>query len=165
MSHRAILVSGLFASLFTTQIFAAEIKYDNYACYVSATHTIQHADGYLSGSFDGVLTIQGPESDPSYPMSAHCVGTFTVIGGEQEEKVAVSLLMQEGTSSLVSLPGKEIPQKSKELGDLCTVPGNLTALAVRASTRILALTRRPVQQTWGTAVIAGGVHTRSNKVL
>jgi len=85
MSHRAILVSGLFASLFTTQIFAAEIKYDNYACYVSATHTIQHADGYLSGSFDGVLTIQGPESDPFYPMSAHCVGTFTVIGGEQEE--------------------------------------------------------------------------------
>src|SRR6516165_5426456 len=71
--------------------------------------------------------------------------------------------MQEETRSLPSLLGREIRQRSKELCDLCTVRENSTALAVRASIKILALTRRPVRQTWGTAAIASGVHTRSNK--
>ena len=116
MSRRAFLASGLFAGLFTTQIFAAEVKYDNYACYAGANHVIQHADGYLSGSFDAVLMVQGPDHDPLYPMSAHCVGTFTIIGGEHEEN---------GSCQYVSAGGDKIFAVFARKGDPAKIEGTL----------------------------------------
>jgi hypothetical protein len=116
MSRRALLASGIFAGLLTTQIFAAEIKYDNYACYAGANHVIQHADGYMSGSFDAVLMVQGPERDPLYLMSAHCVGTFTIIGGEQEEN---------GSCQYVSARGDKIFAVFARKGDPTKVEGTL----------------------------------------
>jgi hypothetical protein len=116
MSRRALLVSGIFTGLFTTQIFAAEIKYDNYACYAGANHVIQHADGYMSGSFDAVLMVQGPERDPLYPMSAHCVGTFTIIGGQQEEN---------GSCQYVGVGGDKIFAVFARKGDPTKVEGTL----------------------------------------
>jgi hypothetical protein len=116
MSRRALLASSIFAGFFTTQISAAEIKYDNYACYAGANHVIQHADGYVSGSFDAVLMVQGPERDPLYLMSAHCVGTFTIIGGAQEEN---------GSCQYVSAGGDKIFAVFARKGDPTKVEGTL----------------------------------------
>jgi hypothetical protein len=85
MSQKVLLASSVLAGLFSTQLWSAEMKFDNRACYVAQTNLIRHADGFLSGSFDSILVIEGPEGDPFYLMSAHCVGTFTVVGGKPQE--------------------------------------------------------------------------------
>jgi hypothetical protein len=86
MSHKTLFLASMFAGIaFSTQGFTVEEKYDHQECWVATTHVIQHADGFLAGSFDTVIMIHGPENDPFYLMSGHCVGTFRVIDGQGEE--------------------------------------------------------------------------------
>ena len=90
MSKKALLASSLLAGLFSTPVSAAEFKVDeDVGCYSGPVHLIQHADGYLSGSFEIVnmrmLKYSGnsPVNMPTF-FSAHCVGVFTVVNGEPE---------------------------------------------------------------------------------
>ena len=52
MSYKTFLVCGAFAGLtLSTQVFAAEGKYDQQSCYGGPLHLIQHAEGVRSGSY------------------------------------------------------------------------------------------------------------------
>ena len=85
MSHEVLVAYSLFAGLaFCTQVCAAEGKYDNQSCYAGPAHVIQHADGIVSGSFDLTGMTRGIEGSPFDRMSAHCVGSFANISGEQD---------------------------------------------------------------------------------
>jgi hypothetical protein len=91
MSQKALLTSSLSAGLFSTQVWAVEFKVDeDVGCYVGQVHLIQHGDGYVSGSFDSVnmRMVKYSGNSPvnmATLVSAHCVGTFTVLNGEPEE--------------------------------------------------------------------------------
>ena len=88
MSKKALLLSGAFVALFSTPGFAAEVKYDSQGCYVGPGHLIQHADGFMAGSFDNV-TMRLPGQNGSPLLAEHCVGSFMVIGGEPEQLTGV----------------------------------------------------------------------------
>src|ERR1700730_17109806 len=82
-----ILISGAIAALLTTQLFAAEIKWDNEGCFSGPAHIIQHADGSLVGSGE-VANLRLTDKYGNPPWSGHCVGTFKIIGGQFEENGA-----------------------------------------------------------------------------
>ena len=82
MLRRTLMASSIFGGLaFSTQVFAAaEVNYDTLGCVVGPVHVIQHADGFMSGSFDLIDTHA--DNPREGVLVGHCVGTFTVIGGE-----------------------------------------------------------------------------------
>jgi hypothetical protein len=65
--------------------YAADYKLDQVSCYAGPAHLIQHADGIIAGSYDGTGMARGTEGTPTYMMSAHCVGAFTLINGDYNE--------------------------------------------------------------------------------
>jgi len=70
MSRMTLVFSGaLLASAFSTQVFAAEVKFDQQTCYTGPSHLIQHADGILSGSYAVIGTSPGTEGTPFRMMS------------------------------------------------------------------------------------------------
>jgi hypothetical protein len=89
MPHRTILISSVLTGLILSiPAFGADYKYDNQFCFVgTATHVIDHADGYKSGNFDVTGIRMGPEGDPFRAMAQHCVGQFTIINNEQEDNM------------------------------------------------------------------------------
>ncbi len=86
MSRMTLIFSGaLLASAFSTQVFAAEIKFDQQTCYVGPTHLIQHADGILSASYAVIGTSPGTEGTPFRMMSGQCLGAFSSVKNEYDE--------------------------------------------------------------------------------
>jgi len=68
MSQKALLVSAAFLAVLSTQVFGAERKYDTQGCYSSQNHVIEHAEGFVSGSFDAV-NMRLPDGSVAF-----CVG-------------------------------------------------------------------------------------------
>ena len=89
MSQTTILTSSLCAGLiFSMPALGADYKYDNQFCFVAkTTDVIAHADGFKAGNFKTTGIRMGAEGDPFRAMEQHCVGNFTVIGGQQEDNV------------------------------------------------------------------------------
>src|SRR6516162_2677916 len=86
MSHRVLLSCGMLAGLvFSTQVCAAEGKYDGISCYSGPSHVIQQGDGIVAGSYDATGMLPGKEGTPFYRMSGRCLGQFTVINGDYNE--------------------------------------------------------------------------------
>ena len=83
MSQQALLVYAAFLAVFSTQVFGAERKYDTQGCYSSQNHVIEHAEGFVSGSFDAV-NMRLPDQYGNPLLVSHCIGTFMVLGGEPE---------------------------------------------------------------------------------
>ena len=112
--YKTLLVSSVFAGLaFSTQVFAAEIKFDSQGCYASSasmSHLIQHADGFVSGSFENV-NMRLPDQYGNPMMSGHCVGTFTVISGEQELNGTCEFANAAGDKQFVAFARKGDPAK------------------------------------------------------
>jgi hypothetical protein len=115
MSYKTLFVSSVFAALtFSTQVFAAEIKFDGQGCYVGQVHLIQHADGFVSGSFDsGNMRLPDQYGNPL--VSGHCVGTFTVINGEAESN---------GSCEFADAAGDKYLGVFSRKGDPAKVEGN-----------------------------------------
>jgi hypothetical protein len=86
MSRMTLVFSGaLLASAFSTQVFAAEVKFDQQTCYTGPIHLIQHADGILSASYAVIGTSPGTEGTPFRMMSGRCLGAFSNVSGEYDE--------------------------------------------------------------------------------
>ena len=86
MSRIALVFSGaLLASAFSTQAFAAEVKFDQQTCYTGPAHLIQHADGMVSGSYAVIGTSPGTEGTPFRMMSGQCLGAFSDVSGQHDE--------------------------------------------------------------------------------
>jgi len=86
MSPIALVFSGaLLASAFSTQAFAAEVKFDQQTCYTGPAHLIQHADGMVSGSYAVIGTSPGTEGTPFRMMSGQCLGAFSDVSGQHDE--------------------------------------------------------------------------------
>jgi hypothetical protein len=116
MSYKTLLVSSVFAGLaFSTQVFAAEIKYDNQGCYVGQVHLIQHADGFVSGSFD-VGNMRLPDQYGNPMTSGHCVGTFMVISGEPEVNGTCEFADAAGDKQFLAFARKGDPAKVEGTG-------------------------------------------------
>ena len=76
------LLAGL---AFCTQFRAAEGKLDQTSCYSGPSHVLQHADGFVSGSYGGTGMAPGTEGTPFFMMSGRCVGSFTIVSGDYNE--------------------------------------------------------------------------------
>jgi hypothetical protein len=61
---------------------ATDFKFDQVSCYSGPAHLIQHADGMMAASYEGIGMAPGTEGTPFHMMSARCVGVFTLINGE-----------------------------------------------------------------------------------
>jgi hypothetical protein len=85
MSHRVLfgcMVAGL---AFSTQVFAAEGKFDMRSCYSGPSNVVQQGDGITAGSYDVTAMMPGQEGTPYYNMSGRCLGQFTIINGDYSE--------------------------------------------------------------------------------
>ena len=69
----------------STQVFAAEGKYDQQSCYGGPLHLIQHAEGVRSGSYVVVGMMNGAEGSPFQMISGRCVGAFSIVGGQLDD--------------------------------------------------------------------------------
>jgi len=86
MSHKVLAAYSLFAGLAVcTQVCAAEGKYDQQSCYSGPMHVLQHADGMIAGSYEGIGRMPGTEGTPFVLNSGRCLGSFTVINREVNE--------------------------------------------------------------------------------
>ena len=70
------MVAGL---AFSTQVFAAEGKFDMRSCYSGPSNVVQQGDGITAGSYDVTAMMPGQEGTPYYNMSGRCLGQFTII--------------------------------------------------------------------------------------
>ena len=60
MSRMTLVFSGaLLASAFSTQVFAAEVKFDQQSCFAGPIQLIEHTDGILSGSYAVIDAVDG----------------------------------------------------------------------------------------------------------
>ena len=89
MPQTTILTCSLCVGLiFSMPALGADFKYDNQFCFVAkTTDVIVHADGFKAGNFKTTGIRMGAEGDPFRAMEQHCVGNFTIIGGQQEDNV------------------------------------------------------------------------------
>ena len=86
MSQKVLAAYSLFAGLAVcTQVCAAEGKYDQQSCYSGPMHFLQHADGMIAGSYEGIGRMPGTQGTPFVLNSGRCLGSFTVIKGEVNE--------------------------------------------------------------------------------
>ncbi len=89
MSHKVRVASSLLAGLaFCMPVCAAEGKFDQQSCYSGSSHVLQHADGFVSGSYDATGVTPGKEGTPFFMLSGRCVGSFTVANGDYNESGA-----------------------------------------------------------------------------
>lgn len=110
MSKKTLLSSGIFVAFLSAQGFAAEVKYEHQGCYAGPVHLIQHADGFVAGSFD-IVNMRLPGQEGSPLLSQHCVGSFTVIGGEAESNGICEGVDPDGDKYLVTFARKGDPAK------------------------------------------------------
>ena len=85
MSNRVLfgcMVAGL---AFSTQVFAAEGKFDMRSCYSGPSNVVQQGDGITAGSYDVTAMMPGQEGTPYYNMAGRCLGQFTIINGDYSE--------------------------------------------------------------------------------
>jgi hypothetical protein len=113
MSQQALLVYAAFLAVFSTQVFGAERKYDTQGCYSSQNHVIEHAEGFVSGSFDAV-NMRLPDQYGNPLLVSHCIGTFMVLGGEPEIN---------GVCEYADAAGDKILQSFARKGDPAKVEG------------------------------------------
>ena len=64
---------------------ATDFKFDVQTCYAGPAHLIQHADGMMAGSYEGIGMPPGIEGTPFHMMSARCVGAFALTNGDWNE--------------------------------------------------------------------------------
>ncbi len=86
MPRTLLLVSSaLLTSAFSTQALAAEVKFDQQACYAGPGQLIQHADGIMSASYALAGMSPGTEGTPFHMMSGRCLGAFSLINGQIDD--------------------------------------------------------------------------------
>jgi hypothetical protein len=56
---RRVLWSILVGLSFSTQVFAAEGKYESVSCYAGPVHIILQSEGIVAGSYEGVGMVPG----------------------------------------------------------------------------------------------------------
>ena len=114
MSRMTLVFSGaLLASAFSTQVFAAEVKFDQQTCYTGPSHLIQHADGILSGSYAVIGTSPGTEGTPFRMMSGRCLGAFSNVSGEHDENGSCEFVDAAGDKYLILYSRKGDPAKAE----------------------------------------------------
>ena len=81
MPRTMLLVSSaLLASvLSTTEVLAAEGKFDWQSCYAGPARLIQHSDGIMSGSYSVIGMWPGAEGSPMHMLSGRCLGAFWLL--------------------------------------------------------------------------------------
>ena len=102
--------SALLASAFSTQIFAAEGKFDQQSCYAGPIHLIQHADEIqMSGSYAVVGMTPGTASDPTEfrMLTGHCLGAFSIVNGQLDENGTCEYVNPTGDKYFGRIPGRE----------------------------------------------------------
>jgi hypothetical protein len=48
-------------------------------------HFLQHGDGMIAGSYEGIGRMPGTEGTPFVLNSGRCIGSFTIISGDYSE--------------------------------------------------------------------------------
>ena len=116
MSRMILLVSSaLRASAFSTQVFAAEGKFDQQSCYAGPVHLIQHADGIMSGSYAVVGMTPGSASDPLEfrMLTGHCLGAFSIVNGQLDENGTCEYVNPAGDKYFGAYSRKGDPAKAE----------------------------------------------------
>ena len=108
-----VFSSALLASAFSTQVFAAEVKFDQQTCYTGPIHLIQHADGILSGSYATVGSSPGTEGTPFRMMSGRCLGAFSDVSGVHDENGSCEFVDAAGDKYLILYSRKGDPAKAE----------------------------------------------------
>jgi hypothetical protein len=80
---KLLIAVGSFGSIFATEAECVEVKFDNQGCYSAQVRMIQHADGFLGASIEGV-NIRLPDQYGNPMWSGHCVGSLSVVAGEAD---------------------------------------------------------------------------------
>ena len=114
MSRMTFVFSGaLLASAFSTQVFAAEVKFDQQSCFAGPIQLIQHADGILSGSYAVIGTSPGTEGTPFRMNSGRCLGAFSIVNGQQDENGSCEFVDAAGDKYFLVYARKGDPAKAE----------------------------------------------------
>jgi hypothetical protein len=92
---------------------ATDFKFDEQSCYSGPAHLIQHADGMMAGSYEGIGMAPGTEGTPFHMMSARCVGAFTQIGNDYNENGSCEFWNAAGDKILGVYARKGDPAKAE----------------------------------------------------
>ena len=109
-----LVSSALLASAFSTEVLAAEGKFDWQSCYAGPAQIIQHADGIMSGSYSVTGMSPGAEGSPMHMLSARCLGAFSLVNGQIDDN---------GTCEYVDAAGDKFFGAYSRKGDAAKAEG------------------------------------------
>ncbi len=113
MSRITLLVSSaLLAYASSMQVFASEVKYDGQSCYAGPIQLIQHADGFVAGSYAIVGMSPGWEGSPLKMISSHCLGAFSIVSGQYDENGTCEFVDADGDKMFNTYGRKGDPVKA-----------------------------------------------------
>jgi hypothetical protein len=108
-----LVSSALTALALSTQVLAAEGKFDDTSCYAGPSHVIQHAEGITSGSYVVVGMTLATEGSPFHKISGRCVGTYSIVGGQYDENGTCEYVNAAGDKFFGAYARKGDPAKAE----------------------------------------------------
>ena len=93
--------------------YAADFKLDEVSCYSGPANCIQHADGFMAGSYEGTAMMRGTEGTPFQMMSGRCLGAFTLINGDWNENGSCEIWNATGDKIFFVYARKGDPAKAE----------------------------------------------------
>ncbi len=113
MSRMLVLSSALLASVFATQVLAAEGKIDGHTCYAGPVQVTQD-EGILAGSYAVVGMGLGIQDTPfSDLLSSRCVGAFSLVNGQIEQHSTCEYVNTSGEKYFLIAERKGDPAKAE----------------------------------------------------